>query len=57
MTRREINDPKHWYERAKEARAIAEMLSDEDSKLKMLRIANDYEVIARRAEQRLLDST
>ena len=50
-----INDPKHWRERAEEARAIADQLTDPDSKRRMLRVAKDYEELARRAEKRLLD--
>jgi molecular chaperone GrpE (heat shock protein) len=52
-----INDPKHWRERAEEARVHAEQLTDPDSRKKMLRIAEDYEELARRAEKRLRDSS
>ena len=34
-----INDPKHWRDRAEEARTVAEMMSDATSKQMMLRIA------------------
>ena len=53
MARIPINDPKHWRERAEEARTVAEQLTDPDSKRRMLRIADDYEELARRAEKRL----
>jgi hypothetical protein len=47
-----INDPEHWKERAAEARALAEQFTDEDAKERMLRIANDYEKLAKRAHER-----
>jgi molecular chaperone GrpE (heat shock protein) len=47
-----INDPKHWRERAEETRTVAEEMDHPDSKRKMLRIAEDYEELARRAERR-----
>jgi hypothetical protein len=48
-----INDPKHRRERAEEARTVADELTAPDSKRRMLRIADDYEELARRAERRL----
>ena len=47
-----INDPKHWRERAQEARVHAEQIADPESKKMMLKIAEDYEKLAQRAEQR-----
>jgi hypothetical protein len=38
-----INDPKHWRERAEEARTVADQVADDKSKQSMLRIAKDYE--------------
>jgi hypothetical protein len=40
----------HWRARAEEARALAEEMSDEDSKWRMRRIAADYDKLASRAE-------
>jgi hypothetical protein len=42
-----IDDPKHWRERAEEARATAGKIKDPASKEAMLRVATDYD---RRAE-------
>ena len=47
-----INDPKHWRYRAEEARALAEKLTDPEAKQLMLKVAADYEQLAKRAEER-----
>ena len=47
-----LDDPKHWLERAEEARSIADQLSDPDSRRMMLRIAEDYERLANHARRR-----
>jgi molecular chaperone GrpE (heat shock protein) len=54
MAKVPINDPKHWRARAEEARTIADTSADPQAKRKMLRIAADYDELARRAERRLL---
>ncbi len=43
-------DAAHWRERAREARALAEEMSDQEARSRMLRIAADYEKLAERAE-------
>ena len=48
------NNSKHWHDRANEMRALAEQANDEVSKKMMLRIAEDYEKLASRAELRVL---
>jgi hypothetical protein len=47
-----INDPKHWLERAKEARALVEQIVDPEAKRTLLKNADDYERLAQRAEER-----
>src|SRR6266481_3879405 len=42
-TQRPRDDPKYWRERAEEARAHAEKLTDPASQRMMLEMANDYE--------------
>jgi hypothetical protein len=48
-----ISDPKHWRECAEAARILAGEPTAPDSKRRMLRFAEDFEELARHAEQRL----
>jgi hypothetical protein len=50
-----INDPKHWRDRAAEVRASAEETKDADTRKIMLRLASDYDQLAEWAEIRLND--
>jgi hypothetical protein len=47
-----LDEPKHWLERAEEARSIADQLSDPESRRMMMRIAEDYERLANHARRR-----
>jgi hypothetical protein len=47
-----INDPAHWRQRTNELRALAEGMKDENAKQQMLRTADDYERLVKRAEER-----
>jgi hypothetical protein len=49
------HDPQHWRLRAEEARVTSELISDTAAKRAMLEIADRYELIANRAEQRMKD--
>jgi len=52
MSSSSINDPKHWLQRAKQMRTLAEGVRD-DARVEMLRAAEEYEKLAKRAEARL----
>jgi len=47
------NDPAHWWERAVEARALADKMTDPEGKRAMLDIAEKYDRLAARAVERL----
>ena len=48
-----LGHAKYWRSRAEEARVLAELLEDAQSKRIMLGIASDYERMAEIAEQRV----
>jgi hypothetical protein len=47
-----IDDPKHWRSRAAEMRMLADEMSDESARTIMLKLANDYDKLGDRAEER-----
>jgi hypothetical protein len=47
-----LDNAKYWRSRAEEARVVAELLEDAQSKQIMLGIVRDYERMAELAEQR-----
>ena len=49
-----INDPGHWR-RAEEARTVADQMTHEEARTIMRRIANDYDRLAKVAEEQLAD--
>jgi hypothetical protein len=50
-----VDNPKHWRDRAEEARVQAEQMSTEDTRRMMLQIAVDYDHMAERAVQRIAE--
>jgi hypothetical protein len=52
MALSELDDADHWRKSAEEARAIAVQMTNAHTKATMLAIAQDYEKLAQRAEQR-----
>ena len=57
MTLGTSNNPDHWRNRAEEARAVAVQMKDAHTRAVMLGIAQDYEKLAVRAEQRADEPT
>jgi hypothetical protein len=46
------NDSKHWRDRAAEMRALSETMQDPNTAAIMLRLAEDYDTLADRADAR-----
>jgi hypothetical protein len=46
------NDSEHWEQRAAEARAVAKEIHDPEKRLEALKLATEYEKMARDARRR-----
>jgi hypothetical protein len=52
MTLQGINDSKYWRDRAAEMRVLSVEIKDLEAQRMMLKLANDYDKLADRAEDR-----
>jgi hypothetical protein len=52
MTLQGLNDAKHWRDRAAEMRVLSGEMKDFEARTMMLKLANDYDKLADRAEDR-----
>lgn len=52
MTHQGINDARHWRDRAAEMRVLSGEMKDFEARTLMLKLANDYDKLADRAEDR-----
>ena len=53
----QFNNPRYWHRRAEEARVLAEQMSGERNKERMLKVADDYDEQAVRAAIRSIGET
>ena len=52
MTLQGLNDSKHWRDRAAEMRVLSTGMRDFEARTLMVKLANDYDKLADRAEDR-----
>ena len=57
MTLQGLNDSKHWRDRAAEMRVLSAEMKDFEARTLMLKLANDYDKLADRAEDRARGAT
>src|SRR5262249_21573749 len=51
MVLNHVNDVNHWRDRAAEMRILSRMVKDIEAQANMVRLADDYDKLAERAEQ------
>ena len=52
MSLQGLNDSKHWRDRAAEMRVLSDGVKDQEAQRMMLKLANDYDNLADRAQDR-----
>ena len=52
MAHQSINDAKYWRDRTSEMRVLSDEMKDPQAQRMMLKLANDYDKLADRAEDR-----
>ncbi len=52
MAPRTIDNPRHWHDRAAEMRVLAEEMTSSETRAMMLKLADDYDELGDRAEER-----
>ena len=52
MPPRDIHDPRHWRNRAQEMRVLAEAMNDTETRRMMNQLADGWDEMAHRAEER-----
>jgi hypothetical protein len=50
-----LNNPAHWHLRAQEARLLAAQLDDPEARAATLKIADEYDLLALRAANRMAE--
>jgi molecular chaperone GrpE (heat shock protein) len=53
MSNSTLLNPKHWYDRAEKTRAKADEIMRDDLKKKLLRVAEEYDRLAQRAQEQM----
>jgi hypothetical protein len=51
MTVLRVDDPEHWHQRAEDIRRTTTSIHDPEAKARLLRIAEGYEMLGRRASR------
>jgi hypothetical protein len=51
MTVLRVNDPEHWHERAEDIRRTTTSIDDPEARARLLRIADGYEILGRKASR------